>query len=160
MWGLLASVATRVQSPVFAGNATLSNNHHWLRASYNRRRRYIGSAVASGHQRSSIYNRKSYGLKVEAQLKNREEYVSNKLSKRFDEVEKETQLSNSCKFQSIQIWSQRNEAYSKINFKINPFEVKSVLECNYKLFRNTAIRKNFNPKSDPQMKTHSNKWRN
>ena len=61
-------------------------------------------------------------------------------------------MSNSCRYQSIQIWSRRKKPFLNKNPKINPFVVKSLLESNCKRFRQTAIRENFDLKPKTQLK--------
>ena len=53
-------------------------------------------------------------------------------------------MSNSCRFQSVKIWSQRKRLFSNKNPKINPFVVKSLLESNFKSLCESAVRENFN----------------
>ena len=93
------------------------------------------------------------------------------MSKRFDVVKKEKQLSTSCWFWSLRLWSWRDEAYTiKKTLKINPFVVKSVLESNWKWLNKSATRDIFYLKPDLQMKklifgndalifTNTTKWK-
>ena len=53
--------------------------------------------------------------------------------------------------------STKEAIFQQENPKINPLVVKSLLESNYKRFRKSAIRENFNLKPEKQLKkTHSN----
>ena len=61
-------------------------------------------------------------------------------------------MSNSCRFQSIQILGQRKKPFSNKKSKINPFVAKSLLESNCKRFRQKAIGVNFYPKPETQLK--------
>ena len=52
--------------------------------------------------------------------------------------------------------STKEAIFQQENPKINPLVVKSLLESNYKRFRKSAIRENFNLKPETQLKkTHS-----
>ena len=65
---------------------------------------------------------------------------------------KKTSLSNSCRFQSIQIWRQwKNQSSKKKKPKINQFVIKSVSKTNCKRFRKNAIRDYSNLKTETQM---------
>ena len=80
-----------------------------------------------------------------------------KLSKKLDIVKKESQLSNPCIFQSMQIWSWRNEAYSNKKLQENTGVDKSLLDFNSERFCDTVLRENYKLKPKTHMKrTQSN----
>ena len=72
--------------------------------------------------------------------------------KKFDALNKEKQVRNSCRFQSIQIRNRRKKPFPNKKPKINPFVVKSHLKSNCKRFRKSSIRENFSLKRETQLK--------
>ena len=61
-------------------------------------------------------------------------------------------MSNSCRFQSVKIWSQRKRLFSKKNPKINAFVVKTLLESNFKSLCQSAVREHFSLNPQTQLK--------